>query len=83
LAVAIRVRILACQRKENDMEETYNKGDLVELVGQNKIVRLVSDKNDSDHYLASFNIHNDWPPEVIGAIIYVHVTDIFQRVNEE
>lgn len=63
--------------------EEFKSGDLVELVHNSKIVRLVSDKNSSDHYLASLNIHNDWPEEAIGAIIYVHEADIFRRVDDE
>jgi hypothetical protein len=63
------------------MQQAFNKGELVELVDQ-KRVRLKSDMNDSGHYLASLDIHDEWPEQAIGAIIYVHQTEIFQRLDE-
>jgi hypothetical protein len=64
------------------VEETYNAGDLVELVHNTKIVRLTTDKLDNDHYGASLDINSDWPEGVYGSAIYIHHTDIFRRVNE-
>lgn len=62
-------------------EDTYNAGELVELITNHKLVRLKTDMDDTGHYLASLDINNEWPPDRLGAIIYVHHTDIFCRVD--
>lgn len=64
------------------MEETYGEGDLVELVGNAKIVRLTTNRLPNDHYGASLNIHNDWPENAIGAILYIHHGDIYRKVTD-
>lgn len=62
--------------------EQFKSGQLVELVHNAKLVRIASNINESGHYLATLNINNDWPEEAIGAVVYIHCTDILRKVDE-